>query len=427
MKKNARYTAVQALARQQDCQAYSNLLLESLCRENGLDQRDTAFASAVFYGTLERRLTLDHILKTYCSKPLEKLSGPVPHILRTGLYQLLFMDGVDDYAAVNESVSLTRMMGCDKASGFVNGVLRHFLRDGKAVPKVEGDRFHRWEVEYSCPAWLIKRWVEAYGEEASLRMLEASLGRPPVYLRANTCQISPEELVKQLTEQGVECHLEETPTGCIRVEGHLPVERLEAFKKGWFHVQDRASQLCVALLDPQPGQRALDVCAAPGGKTFTIAQRMENQGLVVARDLHQKRANLVERGAERLGLSCVKASAGDAGRPDPQLGLFDRVLCDVPCSGFGIIRRKPEIKYKSWESVQGLPEIQYKILQTSAHYLKEDGRLVYSTCTLLPEENERVVERFLKEHPDWRLEEQRTYTGQAEDSDGFFAAALRKG
>ena len=191
-------------------------------------------------------------------------------------------------------------------------------------------------------------------------------------------------------------------------------------------MQDRASQLCAAALDPQPGERVLDVCAAPGGKSFTAAERMRDEGELVARDLHPKRAALVRQGAQRLGIECIRASAGDAGIYDPALGSFDRVLCDVPCSGFGVIRRRPEIKYKSWESVRNLPEIQYKILQTSSHYLKTGGSLVYSTCTLLPEENEQTVARFLEGNPEFTLESQRTCTGEAADTDGFFISVLKK-
>lgn len=424
--KDARYTAVQALLRQSTANAYSNLVLDSLISQNGLDQRDGAFASALFYGTLERMLTIDHILSAYSAKPLSELSASVREVLRTGICQLVFMDGVDDYAAVSESVNLVKAMGKTKASGFVNGVLRSFLRDSKKIPPVSGGRAEQLAVEYSCPAWLISVWLEHYGEAACLRMLERSLGKPPVYLRANTLKTDAGSLSRLLKEQGVEAQPDGEVAGCVAVFGRAAVEKLDAFQQGLFHVQDKASQLCAASLGALPGERVLDVCSAPGGKTFTIAQLMEDQGEVAARDLHAKRAALVRRGAARLGLSSVTASVWDASVFDESVGVFDRVLCDVPCSGFGIIRRKPEIKYKPRESIQNLPEIQYKILQTSSHYLAGGGTLVYSTCTLLPAENEQVVARFLAEQSGFSLVSQQTYTGETIDTDGFFVSVLQK-
>ena len=424
--KDARTAAAQALMRMEGAGAYSNLVIDALSAKNGLSPRDGAFAAALFYGTLERMLTIDHILARYSAKPLSALTPAVRASLRMGVCQLLYMDGVDDYAAVSESVNLVKSLGCVRASGFVNGVLRAFLRDGKAVPPAGGSRAGQLAVDYSCPAWLVEEWLASYGEEAALRMLAGSLGKAPVYLRANTLRITPEALCERLVAEGAEAVPAAPPGGCVAVRGRLAVETLSAFAEGLFHVQDRASQLCAEALGALPGERVLDACAAPGGKTFTIAERMENRGEVVARDLHQKRADLVAQGARRLGVSIVTASAGDAGVYDPALGEFDRVLCDVPCSGFGVIRRKPEIKYKPPGSIQNLPEIQYKILQTSSQYLRSGGRLVYSTCTLLPAENERVVERFLAENGGFGLISQETHTGEREDTDGFFTACLER-
>lgn len=424
--KNARITAVQALARLHTANAYSNLVLEPMIKQNGLSARDGAFASALFYGVLERQLTLDYILRQHSSQKLEKLSPVVLETLRLGIYQLLYMDGVDDYAAVSESVELVKKLGVSKASGFVNAVLRSFLRDEKRILPVKGNVTAQWEVEYSCPGWLIDAWRKAYGDQAAKRLLASSLGKPPVYLRVNTLKTTPEKLKILLEEQGVVGKICEELKNCIEVLGRINVEELPSFKEGFFHVQDKSSQLCAQALQAQPGQRTLDVCCAPGGKTFTIAQLMENRGEILARDLHEKRAGLVEKGAQRLGITIVKAGAGDAAVYEPALGKFDRVLCDVPCSGFGIIRRKPEIKYKSPQMVENLPEIQYKILKTSSQYLKEDGILVYSTCTLLPQENERVVERFLREQPQFQLEFQKSFIGEKMDTDGFFVARLKK-
>lgn len=419
---NARAAAARALLRV-ETGAYSNLTLEGICAQAGLDPRETAFASALFYTALERRLTIDHILKHFSAKPLDQLAPAVLASLRLGVCQLLYLEGVDDYAGVSESVELVKALGEARASGYVNGILRAFLRADKKIPPVRGGRGDRLSVEYSCPRWLVKRLLKTYGDEA-LKILEASLGRPPLFLRANTTKISPDALAELLAAEGVEAAAEPDAAGCLRVTGRAVVEGLDAFEKGLFHVQDKASQLCALALNALPGEMVLDVCSAPGGKSFTIAETMENRGRVVAMDLHEKRACLVAEGARRLGLSIVEARAGDATRFQPELGMFDRVLCDVPCSGFGIIRRKPEIKYKTPDSVENLPEIQYKIVSISAQYVKRGGRLVYSTCTLLPEENGDVVRQLLETAEDLRLVSEETRLSG--DTDGFYTAVLEK-
>lgn len=417
---DARAAAARALQRV-EAGAYSNLTLEGLCVQEGLDPRETAFASALFYTALERKLTIDHILKHYSARPLGELAPAVLASLRLGVCQILYMEGVDDYAAVSESVELAKTLGAARASGYVNGILRAFLRADKRIPPVRGGRGDRLSVEYSCPRWLVKRLLKAYGDEA-LKILEASLGKPPLFLRANTTRVTPEKLSELLAAEQVRAVPQE-PAGCLLAE-RAAVETLEAFQKGLFHVQDKASQLCAAALDARPGERVLDVCSAPGGKSFTIAEHMENSGQIVALDLHEKRAGLVAEGAKRLGLSIVEARAGDAAVFQPELGVFHRVLCDVPCSGFGIIRRKPEIKYKTPESVENLPEIQHKIVQTSAQYVRRGGRVVYSTCTLLPEENGGVVRRFLEGAADFRLVSEKTELGG--ETDGFYTAVLER-
>lgn len=424
--KSARYIAVQALNRLTQDGAYSNLVIDALVSKHALDARERTFAHAIFYTAVERLLTIDFLIARYYKKPVEKLSPQVLGILRCAFAQLVWMDGVDDYAAVSESVELARKFGQPKAAGLVNGILRSFLRDEKQIPVPDGSREKQLSVTYSCPEWLIHEWICAYGENATLGMLEKSLGKPPVYLRVNTQKISDEKLLDMLSQEGVAASAEPAAEHCIRVEGHLDVPNLRSFQQGFFHVQDLSSQLCALTLGAQPGERILDVCSAPGGKTFTIAQQMQDQGELVAQDLHEKRAALVQKGAQRLGLYCIRAQAGDGMVFCPDMGLFDRILCDVPCSGFGIIRRKPEIKYKPPMQIQNLPEIQYKILENSAQYLKREGTLVYSTCTLLMQENEQVCTLFTGNHPEFILVEQKSYTGKEIDTDGFFTAVFRK-
>lgn len=435
--KNARSIAVLALLKVNNDDGYSNLVLDGYIRENKLLPREAAFSTALFYGVLERKITLDGIISRYSKTPLRKLDPQVREVLRIALYQLLYMDGVPESAAVNESVKLCRELGKSSASGFVNGVLRTFLREGKPIidPKKTPTEDQRLSLLYSCPPWLVQAFRRDYGEESLLSMLEASLGKPPLYLRVNTARITQQELMAQLEGENITVTEDLDLEGCLRVEGTGDITRLKSYQEGLFHVQDKASQLCCKALAAEPGQRVLDLCAAPGGKSFTLAQRMENQGELIACDLYESRTRLIAQGAERLGLTSIKPMQRDATQWDVTLGYFDRVLCDVPCSGLGIIRRKPEIKYKDPVEFETLPDYQYKILENAANYVDEGGILVYSTCTLSPRENQEVIRRLLEEHREFvpvplaglGLEEySTTLLPQVDGTDGFFISAVRR-
>lgn len=404
---------------------YSNLVLDGALGRAELSPRDKAFCSALFYGVVERCITLDWAIAAYSSVPLKKMDDTVLQILRCAFYQLLYMPSVPQSAAVNEAVELCRKLGKGKTSGFVNGVLRSFLRADKAMPRPK-DKLRASEVHYSIPGPLIQLWRKGYGETTAHTILEGTLTKAPLFIRVNTCKTSPTQLTKLLTEAGVKvlpCH---ESANALILEEAGSITGLPGFAQGLFHVQDLASQLCAQALDARPGMRVLDVCAAPGGKSFTAAQTMENTGEVVALDLYDHRAGLIAEGASRLGLSCIHASVGDATVYDPNRGEFDRVLCDVVCSGFGILRRKPEIRYKPLKSIDGIWQIQYNILNTSSHYCKKGGRLIYSTCTLNPQENQEVVNQFLAEHPQFALVEETTRLPGQGGSDGFFFAVLQR-
>lgn len=441
--KPARQLAVEALCRVNGKGGYSNLVLDGiLSGREGLPSREKGFATALFYGVLERQITLDRYIESLSRIPPSKVSPLVREILRVSLYQLLYMEDIPPSAAVNEGVELTRRLGQRYAAGFVNGLLRSFLRGERQLPVLPGETgAQRLSVEYSCPLWLVEEWMDDYGEENTRSILSASLGQPPLYARVNTQRFTCSQLLELLTGDGVSAQPVPGPEGCtdgaVRFQSG-GIEQLEAYRAGAFHLQDLSSQLCARLTDARPGMRVLDLCSAPGGKAFTLAQLMEDRGELIACDLHEKRVGLIRQGAERLGLRCIQPTVNDAARFRESLGSFDRVLCDVPCSGFGIVRRKPEIKYKSPEEVRKLPEIQYKILETSANYVKEGGMLIYSTCTLRREENDRVVDRFLKEHGDFVPDPLPAWldpqgTGRITlfpsrmDSDGFFIARLRRG
>ncbi|MBP1581998.1 MAG: 16S rRNA (cytosine(967)-C(5))-methyltransferase RsmB, partial [Oscillospiraceae bacterium] len=406
MAKLARQTAVEALLQINEEGGYSNVVFHNLVTRNGLSPQDTALCSVLVYGALERRLTLDHVIGAYSKTPVRKLTPAVREILRISLYQLLYLEHIPDSAAVNEAVKLTRLMKAASASGFVNGVLRSFLRDGKQIPKVkQAGLAQQWQVDYSCPAVLIERLLKSCSKEQVQSLLEHSLGRPTLFARVNTTKITVEDLLKRLADEGVQAEKEDLED-CIRLSNTASLEKLASFQEGLFHIQDKSSQLCAKLVGAQPGMRVLDVCSAPGSKSFTISEYMNNEGQVLSCDIYPEKIKKIRDGAERLGLSIIEAKENDALEYQPELGQFDRVLCDVPCSGLGIIGRKPEIKYKDPKEFDGLPPIQMDILETSCQYVKVGGILTYSTCTVLPEENQKIVTDFLRRHKDFEAYEQ---------------------
>lgn len=434
MAKLARQTAVEALLQINEEGGYSNVVFHNLVTRNELSQQDVSLCSVLVYGTLERRLTLDHIISAYSKTPVRKLTPAVREILRISLYQLLYLENIPDSAAVNEGVKLTRLMKVSSASGFVNGVLRSFLRDEKRIPPVkQKDLAQQWQVQYSCPAALIQRLLKSCTKEQVQALLEHSLGRSPLFARVNTTKISVNDLMERWKEEGVEAVSEELE-GCVRLSNTASLEKLPSFREGLFHIQDKSSQLCARLVGAKAGMRVLDVCSAPGSKSFTICEYMENQGEVWSCDIYPEKIKKIQEGARRLGLSIITAKENDALLYQKDWGVFDRVLCDVPCSGLGIIGRKPEIKYKDPKEFEALPSIQADILETSSAYVAVGGILTYSTCTVLPEENIHVVSEFLKQHPEFEPYEQPEHSSgwysalfpDMKDSDGFFIATMRK-
>jgi 16S rRNA (cytosine967-C5)-methyltransferase len=421
------------MLRVEENRAWSNLALDNLINRAGLSERDGALAPALFYGALERKITLDVCVAAHSKTRLEKISPVVRNILRVTLYQLLYMDKIPDSAAVDEGVELAKRMGLAKASGFVNGVARSFLRAGKAIPLPETEP-DRASVKYSMPMPILRLWADSYGWERAEEFAANSLGHAPTFIRVNTLKTTGPELISRLAARGLEAKPHPTIPHCLELDRPGSLLKLPEFAQGLFNTQDASSQACVLALDPKPGSRVLDVCSAPGGKAFAMAMLMEGKGELVATELHERRTGLVKKGAQRLGIRNLRAVALDMSEYHPELGGFDYVLCDAPCSGLGVIRRKPEIKYKPLEEFDNLPEIQYKILEAASQYCREGGRLVYSTCTLNPAENSRVAERLLRERaeivPDtlpgflgggW----ERTLAGEM-GGDGFYIACFRR-
>ncbi len=413
--------------------SYSNIALDAtLKRYPALTDVDKRFISALYYGVIERAITLDVIISKYSSRPVDKLSDAVRQILRMGIYQLLYMNSVPDSAAVNESVILTKDNKNPAVSGFVNALLRSFIRDEKKLP-LNGNKLHDLSIEYSCPQWLVDMWLKDYGEKTAVAMMASSLGKPPVTARLNTVRFTYDEIIKALTDEGVSVRKSDVVDDCVELYNVGSVEKLNVYINGMLHIQDISCQICCKELDAKPGHTVLDMCSAPGGKAFTIAEIMNNKGSLLAFDLHKKRADLIAGGAKRLGLDIISASANDAKVHNPDMPMVDRVLCDVPCSGLGVIRRKPEIKYGSKDQFARLPEVQYDILDTSCKYLKVGGILVYSTCTVNRQENDAVCDKFLSEHPDFEpvklnsfTDYKVTITPDMFNSDGFFIAKFRR-
>lgn len=441
---SARLSVVQALAELHRRQGYSNIMLDRLLRTSDLSETDKAFASRLFYGVIERRLTLDYFLQKSSSMPLKKMHPVVRESLRVALYQLLFMDKIPASAAVNEAVNGVRKLGQVKAAGFVNGLLRSLVRQ---LPTIWDDLPAGDEglsVRYSCPTALIAFWRTAYGNDIAEQLICSINDTPDTFLRVNTLLTSDEQFAEKLTELGAEYRICDDLPHCFQLNNGYFLNKLASDEKNWYYYQDKASQWACFALSAAEGDEIADVCAAPGGKSFTVAQMMQNSGSILACDLYPAKCDTIERRAEELGVAIIRTAPRDASSPCPSTlrERFDRVLCDVPCSGLGVIRRKPEIRYKDLTEFENLPELQYRILESSAEMVRPGGILQYSTCTLNPAENEAIAERFLREHPEFSprtlplnscfaaLGKQPSYTitlfPHVHGTDGFFVAGFCK-
>lgn len=440
---NPRNVALQVLIKIEKDKAYSNLALNSAIRANTLSGVDSAFVAALVYGVLERQITLDYIIKQYSKIPLRKIELITKIILRMGIYQLLFMDKVPDSAAVNESVNLAKKHRLQKSAGFINGILRGVTRhDPPYTLPDSGDTVYCLSVRYSVPQDIIRLWHKAYGEDNTLALLQSLSGRPSVCARVNTLKTDAEKLKHALEKQGVSCENHPALPGALLLSKTGAIEKLGAYREGLFHIQDASSQLCVQALAPRPRDILLDVCSAPGGKAVTAAQYMQNRGKIFACDLYDHKLKLINANARRLGVTNLVTVKRDAAAADKPLPMADRILCDVPCSGLGLLSRKPEIRCKSDVTDNDLPALQYQILCQSAKLLAVGGRLVYSTCTLNPAENNENTARFLREHPSFRgvklklpeavrraFDEQDyeiTLMPHTADTDGFYIAVLER-
>ena len=428
--REAAFLALQSCAKQS---AWSDQAIKNECKRLKLSARDAALAANLCYGVVQHQLLLDFWIDYFSKTPAKKLDVPVLLSLRLGLYQLHFLDRVPASAAVNESVNLVRKYTGNKgAAGLTNGVLRAFDRE-KEPPMPQSIA-----ILHSHPQPLVALLEGELGGSAE-ELLAINNSPADLLIQVNTTKISTADLILRLEGEGVTVQLHPWLNDCLIVAKTGDMELLESFRAGMFYVQDSAAKLAALVSGAKPGDTVLDLCAAPGGKSFACAVAMEGRGEILARDIHENKLKRIRAGAGRLGLSCISAAAADARQEQPELHeRFNIVLADVPCSGLGIIRKKPDIRYKDLTALEGLPEIQRAILDNAGRFVQPGGVLVYSTCTVLRRENEAVVEAFLAAHPDFTLEPfslpepightdgQITLWPHIHGTDGFFIAKLRK-
>lgn len=446
--RTAREAALEVLLQVDKEHAYSNLMLNKVLRYAELSRQEAGLATEIVYGTIQRLNTIDYFLARFVKKGLDKLEPWVRCILRLSFYQLYYLDRIPDHAAVNEAVKIAKKRGHQGISGMVNGVLRNVIRQKDTLLLPKGlSPVQRIALEQSHPEWLVRRWIAQYGEEKTADMCMANNKAPKISIRNNILKHDREELIKKLLAEGVQAEASVLAPQGIIITGGGNMALTKEYANGDYSIQDESSMLVAELVNPQEGMTVLDCCAAPGGKTTHLAEKMNNKGVVKAFDLYEHKEQLIKEQANRLQLTSVETAVADARTLGERFNLetFDRILLDAPCSGLGVIRRKPDLKWmKKEQDIDEIRKIQQELLDAVSGLLKPGGILVYSTCTVEIAENEEQVSRFLNEHPDFipvldpmpgwppELNVQLTNRGMVQifpqdyQSDGFFMARLRK-
>ena len=444
-----REIALKTLVSIEQEKSYSNIILNKMIKENSkiLSEKDKAFISELVYGIISMKLTLDEIIKKYSNIKIKKISIWILNVLRMGTYQIIFLDKVPKSAAVNESVNLAKRYGHKASSNFVNAILRKINKsDYDELFLIKND-IERISKTRSMPEWIIKELLKDRNIEEVDKICKNLNNRPKVQIRVNTLKTTKEELETILQKEDIKCsRIEEMPNF---LDANIKnIENFEYFKKGYFTVQDISAGLTAEILSPKENEIILDACAAPGGKTTYMAELMKNKGEVIAWDIHKHRVDLIKENANRLGIDIIKAETQDSTKFNPKYeNYFDKILLDVPCLGIGVIKRKPDIKWqKSEKDIQEIVDLQFKILENISRYLKPGGFLVYSTCSILKEENEEQIEKFLEKHSEYErvsideistlgniedIKKKFTKNGYFkiepdESKDGFFIEKLRK-
>ncbi len=443
MPKTARDVAVDALLKWEQEHTFSNVMLDHWLRDTAMSAEDAAFTTRLVYGVIERLLTVDWLLGKAMRRPLASCQPTVRAILRVGVYQLVYMQKIPSSAAVNEAVNQAKRYRQASAAGFVNGVLRTVDREHERLLRSIPTDWKGISLLHSVPVELLKLWGKAYGRDNALALAASANDAPPSVLRVNTLRTTEEAFLEALAAHHLTAQPIDGLDGAYTVADAAPLRRLTDLKDLYFF-QDAASQWACKALMPEAGERILDMCAAPGGKTFTTAMRLGGEGYMVSCDIYEHKTATIRERARSLGATCVQTVCRDAAQPLPAEweGAFDRVICDVPCSGYGVIRRRPEIRYKPLFDSDDLPSLQYAILCRAAQAVRPGGVVQYSTCTLCPRENEQIAARFLEEHPEFAPRElplptlfeasgltpshQLTMMPHVHGTDGFFVASFRK-
>lgn len=435
---NSRSIALKVLNRVFNEGAYSNLVLSHELNNSTLNDKDKALVTEIVYGTIRRKRTLDTLISSFV-RDIKIMDKRVLNILRIAFYQLKFLDKVPSYAACNEAVEQAKKIS-DKSSKLVNGILRTYGKKGESSLKFQNN-IYKLAYEYSFEPWLIRLFISQYGEEKAIKILEGLNYTPKVTVRVNSLKGDFDEVFEELEKSGYNVEEGFIAPEAISITGGKSIENNELFNEGKITVQDESAMLVAPLLDLKEGETVLDLCSAPGGKTTHIAEILNNTGKVLAFDLHENKLGLINENCKRLGIENVTLSEMDATKLDVSLiGIADKILIDVPCSGIGIIKRKPEIKWnKNRNELKEIVKIQREIMETSWQYVRNGGTIVYSTCTLNKEENESNIEWFLNKHKNAKLEE--VFIGKGDNliynngmltvlpneyMDGFFMAKLKK-
>lgn len=439
----ARDVAVRVMNEVHEEGAYANVALVQALRRERLSDQDRRFVTELVYGAVKAGETLDWILRRYMNRPLKKVTPMIREVLRLGIYQIFYLDKVPVSAACNTAVDLAKKYSHPGTVKFVNAVLRAAVREPEKAkfPSGKGHSTEELALKSQHPYWLVKRWIKEFGFAETEKLCAFDNERPTLSLRTNTLKCTREELLEVLNEDGVEAVASKwTPEG-ILVLKHGALDELAPLQGGYAQVQDESSMLVAHVVAPRPGETIIDTCSAPGGKTTHLAALMQNQGRIIAGDIYEHKLQRIEENAKRLGISMIETRLMDArevGKKYPELA--DRVLVDAPCSGLGVLRRKPDARWrKKAEEIDQLPALQLEILESAAQAVKKDGILVYSTCTIERAENQEVVEAFLAKHPEFYLEKAGAFLPvtprdvdmvqlypQRDGTDGFFIARLHK-
>lgn len=425
--KNPRELGYEAINNVINQGGYSNIAINKILRKSDLDNKNRGFFTELVYGTIENKLYLDYIIQKYSNQKISELSKEVLIILEMGIYQIREMNSVTDFAAVDESVKLCKKI-YPRGSGFVNAILRSVLRDPKAFDIDIKDNIERMSVEYSISRDIAQLLLTQYGQEITEDIMYGFSQKPQIYIRANRIKTTAGELKMLLEEEGVGVELVPENEDALAVKNLKNIENNQYYKEGFFTVQDISSMNCVKELNPKEGDYILDICACPGGKTTYMAELINNNGKIDAMDISENKLELVKNTCRRLGLGIVKTEVNDATKYNSQMAdKYDKVLVDAPCSGLGIIRRKPEIRYKTEKDITSIYRVQEKILQNASKYLKTGGTLIYSTCTINKDENQKITDKFLNENKNYkRIQDDIIMLPGDNEVDGFYICKMER-